>query len=382
MESSGRFFANPTKPLLTIDPNQVLLASLDRITTYNPLVHTCSTGWTFHGFYSDPTSIAYLFYRLSLLFSDLEFKRQALIDWAQAYLDLSIRLQKKPPDPSNCGIANEGLAYMALSAVMMQDASIAQNICDYEKPLNDGPRSKECSNEWLYGRAGYLYFLRLCRTVFKDWRTAAVLDTAIDKTIRRIICVPQPWTWYGKEYFGAAHGTIGTICQIVLSRPFMAPQIRNLLSGLLDEQYESGNFPSSAGSDSDKLVQFCHGGPGFLISLRSLAPHFPELRKKIEGVIKKAADDTWERGLLTKKPCLCHGIASNALALDCDEGEEKFMHFLSFMSTESMEKMDWMRDAGRDDEFVGLYTGEGGRAWAWGVAVKKGDRVCIGYNDI
>ncbi|KAI0150070.1 hypothetical protein F4776DRAFT_190942 [Hypoxylon sp. NC0597] len=382
MSSPNRYFINPTEPLRTADANEELLASLDRITTYNPPVHTCSTGWTFQGFYSGPTSIAYLFYRLSQIFPHLEFKQQSLLDWAEAYLALGARLKRKTPDSSHCGIANETLAHLALTALMHRDTSLVRHIYSFEAFLNT--ESEEGSNEWLYGRAGYLYILRLCRTIFEDTNTSSstftTLENAIQKTVNRILTAPQPWTWHGKQYFGAAHGTIGILCQVVLSRPSLAPELQNLLSSLLDWQLDSGNFPSSAGSTSDRLVQFCHGGPGFNISLKSLMPYFPELRPKIEDVMKSAANDIWRRGLLTKQPCLCHGIAGNALALDGDE--ERFMHFVSFMSSESLEKAGWMREAGRDDEFVGLYTGEAGRAWTWGVAASKGPKTCIGYNDL
>ena len=66
-----RFIDNVDEPLRTVDANQEFLASLGRITTDFPPVHTCSTGWKFEGFYNGPTSIAYLFYRLSHVFPDI-----------------------------------------------------------------------------------------------------------------------------------------------------------------------------------------------------------------------------------------------------------------------------------------------------------------------
>lgn len=385
---SDRYFPNPSRPPRTADPKRELLASLERITTYNPPVHTCSTGWMFQGFYSGPTSIAYLFYRLSQILPDLEFKQQSLSDWAEAYLALGARRQKKTPDPSHCGIANETLAHLALSAVIQRDASLVRQLCSFAATLNIG--HEDGSNEWLYGRAGYLYFLRLCRSVFASSRTdassssnssiAAALNTAISNTVARILSSPQPWTWHGKAYLGAAHGTIGIITQVVLSQPSAAPALQDLLAGLLAEhQLPSGNFRSSVGSESDRLVQFCHGGPGFGVSLASLAPFFPALRTQIEAVVEKIREDVWRRGVLTKVPCLCHGVAGNALTFGEDE---RFAYFLSLMSTEEMEERGWMRGAGRDDEFVGLYTGEAGRAWVWGVAADGGKRVYIGYNDL
>ncbi|KAI0843932.1 hypothetical protein F5Y00DRAFT_249913 [Daldinia vernicosa] len=385
MSSSTRFFSNPSTPLRTVDASAELEASLDRITTHHPPVHTCSTGWSFQGFYGGPTSIAYLFFKLSRIFPRKAHKQQSLFDWAEAYLALGARLEKNTPDPDHCGIASETLAHLALSAVMRGDGGLAKQLCAFEGLINGNEVGG--SDEWMYGRAGYLYFLRLCRTAFGagvgEDSTAALLDATISNTVSRILSAPRPWSWHGKEYFGAAHGAIGIICQLVLSQPGIAPELEGVLSDLLATQLPSGNFPSSAGSESDRLVQFCHGGPGFVISLCSLGPHFPALKRRIRRAVELAVADTWERGLLVKEPCLCHGIAGNALALATGgAGEEKFEHFLAFMDTESMEKVGWMRRAGRDDSFAGLYTGEAGRAWVWGVKASRGMKVCIGYNDL
>lgn len=36
---------------------------------------------------------------------------------------------------------------------------------------------------------------------------------------------------------------------------------------LIESKYPSGNFISSIGSKTDKLVQWCHGSPGFVYVL-------------------------------------------------------------------------------------------------------------------
>ncbi|OAG38795.1 hypothetical protein AYO21_06990 [Fonsecaea monophora] len=382
MSSSSRHFPND-KSLShhACYAYQELLASLTRINTHNPPVQTCSTGWTFHGLYYGPTSVAYLFYRLSQFYPDLTFKGQSLLDWAQAYLDLGAQSarRREAVDSSHCGIGNEVLAQLAIRAAMEEDPSLAQELCAYESVIN----GTGGSDEWLYGRAGYLYFLRLARSGFGEEgsRVRDLLEATIDKTVRRILSSKQPWTWHGKAYLGAAHGAFGILCQLVVSSPRCAQPVEHLLSSLLDTQLPSGNFPSSLPPGSDRLVQFCHGGPGVVLALRSLRPHFPNLQGKIDSAIKAAQEDIWERGLLTKHPCLCHGIAGNSLALDDDA---QFRHFLACMSTEALEgDFGWLKDAGRDDQLVALYTGEAGRAWAWAVADKGlGEKTCIGFNDI
>lgn len=394
MAHHHRFFTNPREPLNTVDARQELLACLDRINTYSAPVHTCSTGWSFHGLYTGPTSIAYLFHRLSEIYPDLEFKQQPLSEWAQEYLNLGSRISKASPKPTHCGIADEVLAHLSVSAVMQRDLSLIKKLCTFE-PVVNSPQD-DGSNEWLYGRAGYLYMLRLCRTVTQEdpaSPTAALLESVIDKTVARILAAPRPWTWHGKHYLGAAHGAIGIICQVVLSRPAAAPELEDSLLEVLDAQRESGSLPSSLPSGSDRLVQFCHGSPGLALSLRSVAPHFPALRDRIAHAAARARADVWARGVLRKDPCLCHGVAGNALAFgggDDDDGEgddqdgddHRFAVLLSCAATESMEKLGMLKTRGRSDEFSSLFTGEAGRAWLWAVADRGLPRTCIGYNDV
>ncbi|KAI1188191.1 hypothetical protein F5B17DRAFT_452023 [Nemania serpens] len=378
MATPNRYFENPTTSLRTADAHNELLASLERLTKLYPPVHTCSTGWEFSGLYSGPTSIAFLFYRLSQIYPDLEFGHQSLDQWAQAYLQLGARTQGRAPTPSHCGIGDETVAHLALDAVITEDPNLARQLCLYAEAINSP--TNEGANEWLYGRSGYLYLLRLCQQVFtKDSHseTAARLERTIKSTVNRMLAVPQPWIWYGDQYLGAAHGYISIITQIVLSLPSAAPRLQTLVRQLLDLQYPSGNFPSSLPAGSDRLVQFCHGGPGSVISLRTLLPHFPEISDVIEKAISEAQSDVWRRGLLTKEPCLCHGIAGNALAFDEDD---KFIHFLSFMTSESIEGLEG--ESSRDNDGAGLYTGEAGRAWCWAVADRGLPKTCIGYNDI
>ncbi|KAL6246057.1 hypothetical protein RBB50_007210 [Rhinocladiella similis] len=377
MSLGNRYHKNDVKPSRRADAHQELNDCLTRINAYNPPVQTCSTGWSFSGLYHGPTSVAYLFLRLSQYYPDLTFKGQSLLDWAEAYLALGAS-HSKGIDPSHCGIANETLAQLAIRVVIDQDPSLVQQLCSYQTIINGAGGS----DEWLYGRAGYLYLLRLAGSSFGTGSSPAKLVQAtIQKTIQRILATRQPWTWHGKAYIGSAHGSFGILCQIMLSDPSVADSLEQILSQLLDLQYPSGNFPSSLARSSDKLVQFCHGGPGAVLSLRPLRPHFLHLREKIDSAIVAAQRDTWERGILVKDPCLCHGIAGNALALD---DVDEFQHFVTYMSSDSLESQGWLKEAGRGDEFVGLFTGEAGRAWTWAVA-EKFDELggkCIGFNDL
>jgi Lanthionine synthetase C-like protein len=115
---------------------------------------------------------------------------------------------------------------------------------------------------------------------------------------------------------------------------------------------------------------------------------------RIDDAISKAQPDLLDRGLLTKTPCLCHGIPTNALAIVSDE---KMLEYHSYMSTANLEgelgqQLDWTSEAGHSDDYAGLFTGEAGRAWVWAlVDTKKTEsgqgrfdigRTVIGFDDV
>ena len=221
------------------------------------------------------------------------------------------------------------MALTAMDAITQGDVKCVEDLCKFASVQLD-PRA---GNEWLYGRAGYLYFLRIVKAQFiGDAEATKLIDNTADSIIRAIMNCARPWTWHGSAYLGAAHGTIGIVTQIVLTNPAWAPELAPELEAFLAYQYDSGNWPSSLPPGQDRLVQVCHGAPGVIISLQSIKQYFPELRDKIDATIAKGKVCIKERGLLTKEPSLCHGISGNALALDSPD----FEHFLSFSEWRSM----------------------------------------------
>jgi hypothetical protein len=125
-------------------------------------------------------------------------------------------------------------------------------------------------------------------------------------------------------------------------------------------------------------VQVCHGAPGIVISLLAVRPHFPRLHERIDRAVARGQRAVKERGLLTKEPCLCHGISGNALAL---EGRD-FENFLSYTTGGEMRALEKEGLMERSDDPSGLWTGEAGRAWVWAVADKGLDKRLLGYNDV
>ncbi|MBE7181347.1 MAG: LanC-like protein, partial [Terriglobus roseus] len=234
-------------------------------------------------------------------------------------------------------------------------------------------------DEWLYGRAGYLYLLRMVKRAFAgDANIVELVEDTADEVIEAIMDSSRPWKWHGKAYVGAVHGAIGIITQIVLTDPSWAPKLEGDLAALLSYQYDGGNWPSAIPPGKDRLVQVCHGAPGVILSLLSVQQHFPKLRDRIERCVRKGRECVRERGLLTKEPCLCHGISGNALAL---EGAD-FEHFLSYTTGHEIKSLDKDGMMEKSDDPASLWTGEAGRAWAWAIADKGLEHSLLAYNDI
>ncbi|KAF2498455.1 hypothetical protein BU16DRAFT_294973 [Lophium mytilinum] len=367
-----RYFRNDAA-LSRRDPYKQLKASLNRLITDYPPHHIPPGG----GLYGGPISIAYLFYALHRLYPELELDDYPLNTWSAAYIEQAQANMKEYPGPTvdKCGVSDDVMALLALYAVSAKDSETVKELCAFAAVTTD----EDASNEWLYGRAGYLYLLRLARGAFKeDKATLELIDDTSDEVIYAIMESPRPWKWDGKAYFGAGHGSIGIITQIVLTDPGMAPKLEADLGALISYQYESGNFPSSIPPGRDRHVQFCHGAPGVVASLESIKKYFPALKERIDKVVKKGRACILERGLLTKEPCLCHGISGNALALE----DKEFEHFLTYTTGGEMKSMERDGMMEKSEDPSSLWCGEAGRAWAWAVADKGLEKRFLGYNDI
>lgn len=367
-----RYFKNDSE-LSKRDPHKQLLASLNRLVQDHP-PHRIPPGG---GLYYGPISVAFLFFALHKIYPDLLLDDFPLNTWSAAYIEQAQTNIKEysGPSPSKCGISDDIMALLALYAATAKDSETVKELCNFAAVATE----EDASNEWLHGRAGFLYLLRLVRESFKDDKeTLDQIDDTTDEVIETIMESPRPWKWHGKAYLGAAHGAIGIITQIVLTDPSWAPKLEAELGALLSYQYESGNFPSSIPPGRDRLVQFCHGAPGVVASLVSIKRYFPNLADRFDKAIARGRECIWERGLLTKEPCLCHGITGNALAL---EGKE-FEHFLTYTTGHEIKSMGKDGMLQKSDDPSSLWCGEAGRAWAWAVADKGLEKRYLGYNDV
>ncbi|CEL97459.1 unnamed protein product [Vitrella brassicaformis CCMP3155] len=217
----------------------------------------------------------------------------------------------------------------------------------------------EC--EFLYGRAGYVYALHWTQRQIEqhDERNADIdsffsqggwarvkIDILRQILIEGLSCanrlagngidlggLPLAYEWHGKCYLGAAHGLAGILQVLLLCRSDL-PHINlqtsghdasvtpmSLISRCLNvlssspHMFPGGNVSSSVGSTHDRLVQWCHGAPGFLPVYVQAMEVFPSERERFARVALQMGEAVWQRGLLRKGVGLCHGIAGNAFAL-------------------------------------------------------------------
>ncbi|KAL2194708.1 hypothetical protein P885DRAFT_42426 [Corynascus similis CBS 632.67] len=349
-----------------------------------------------HGLWSGPTGVAYLLLCASARRgSELTVRGRPVADWAHAYLapgsrGHGLRLGSR----GCCGIADEKLAYEAVRLCAAASAAgggdglrddvrrfVRDCVADILLATGD-----EYPDEMLYGRAGALYLLRMVRTWVGEASKGAI-DPAIAELSNTILNRGTQWRWHGKRYLGAVHGDIGIVTQLVLTSPELAGRLQPVVERLLGMQLPDGNWPSSEESSSRSggkgLVQFCHGAPGFVLSLTALRPHFPALRDRIDSAISNGRECIRMQGLLKKEPSLCHGIFGNALALAPGPERERFLAVATPESVARMKCTDPAvfepADYGRAYAATTSYAPSA--AWAWLVWRDEEPRM-LGYNDV
>ena len=72
---------------------------------------------------------------------------------------------------------------------------------------------------------------------------------------------PLMYEWHGTKYWGAAHGLAG-IMHVLMDmelKPDEVEDVKGTLRYMIKNRFPSGNYPSSEGSESDRLVHWCHG---------------------------------------------------------------------------------------------------------------------------
>ncbi|CZR62195.1 uncharacterized protein PAC_12092 [Phialocephala subalpina] len=357
MSTKSRYFPNNSSTLSKVqDPRAELIHCLTAIVNGAPPQKPWSG--KFLGLYSGPTSIAYLFLHLTKTHPDLIIEGKNGKEWCEAYLDCGSD-EIAIDEGKRMGIKNGYLAWRSVKAALTKDINMVQEMLDGVNKLHESIGEGE--NELFDGRAGTLALLRVVR--FWVPEAKGTVDEVMKMLIRHII-THRPCTWYdGSEFLGSAHGVVGTVLQVVLSDRSFAGELEGALEEVLDQQQEDGNwYIKMEKSDKGGYVQWCHGSPGVVIGLVRMRHCFPGLKDRLDSAIEKGRKNVWEKGVLIKEPCLCHGISGNMLALEGDQRE----HLMSFATRERVQ--EGIKDGSvveANDDRYGLLFGEPGRAWAW-----------------
>ncbi|TXG67066.1 hypothetical protein EZV62_008341 [Acer yangbiense] len=174
----------------------------------------------------------------------------------------------------------------ALGAVLAKHAGDERLLNHYLTQFKEIKLTSDLPNELLYGRVGFLWACAfLNKHIGKDTiSTTLMVKAVVDEIIkagRRLAnkgrC-PLMYEWHGKKYWGAAHGLAG-IMHVLMDmelKPDEVKDVKGTLRYMIKNHFPGGNFPSSEGSESDRLVHWCHGAPRITLTLVKAAQVFSD----------------------------------------------------------------------------------------------------------
>ncbi|XP_035681798.1 lanC-like protein 2 [Branchiostoma floridae] len=278
-----------------------------------------------YSIYTGSTGIALLYLHLAQVFKDGardDFLKKAL-EWVQP----GLKHLKRKRLTFLCGdagpLAVGAVIYHRMGLKEAQEGCLSKLQALSPDALN---LKSDLPDEVLYGRAGYLYALMFVRKNIGDH---AVEEKLVDKVVQVIVTSgqalsrqeqsssPLKYVWHGKHYVGAAHGMAGIYYQLMqtpsaAAKASLPGLVKPSVDYLRKLQFPSGNYPSSLGNTSDRLVHWCHGAPGAIHMLMMAYQVFQDGAYLEEA--KRCADVIWQRGLLKKGYGICHGAAGNGYA--------------------------------------------------------------------
>ncbi|KAK2183154.1 hypothetical protein NP493_322g01013 [Ridgeia piscesae] len=299
-----------------------------------------STDPSDYSIYTGSTGIALLHFHLSNIFDHDENPRY--LKRALSYVEHPLRHLKRKKATFLCGDAGP----LALAAVLYHRIG-HQDKCEdclnrlFSRHKDVSSDHVDLPDEFLFGRVGYLFALLFVqRHLGKEY----VNPDLISEVFRTIISsgkklaqrerseCPLMYAWHDKEYLGAAHGLVGIFYTLMLVEdPVYKNVLRELVKPSIDWlmtlRYQSGNYPSSIGSTTDKLVHWCHGAPGWVHMFAQAYKTFGDV-KYLEAA-RGCGEVVWRRGLLRKGYGICHGVAGNAytfLTVYRLTGDEKYLY--------------------------------------------------------
>lgn len=200
------------------------------------------------------------------------------------------------------------------------DPASADRLAELIRGNRDNP-----TREALWGAPGTMFAALFMHELTGDERWAALFRDSAD-------ALWASWTWdethgawmweqdlYGSRvrYLGAGHGWVGNLAPLWRGQALLSPDQRaqlreRTLQGLESLAIVDGdvaNWPAMLRDTRRVLVQWCHGAPGFITSLRHA--DMPELLP----LLLRGAELIVRAGPLVKGVGLCHGTDGNGAAL-------------------------------------------------------------------
>jgi hypothetical protein len=280
-------------------------ADRDRITT--PLYFgACGVFWALH--YLDTVGVV----RLSRSYHD-EFDR--LLERNRTWLG---RFAKR----ERASFLMGDTPIRLLSFGVTQTASAERDLAELIAGNIDHP-----ARELMWGSPGTLLaalFLHEC-TGSEQWAelfrsTAANLWNQLERS-PRYRCSYWTQELHGRRctYLDAVHGFVATALPLIRGRHLLGAEAwaaweRSIVDTVRQTADRVGPHVNwrpeleDRGDRRKRLLQFCHGAPGFVVCLAGL----PDM--ELDDLLLAAGDTVWAAGPLAKGSNLCHGTGGNGYA--------------------------------------------------------------------
>jgi hypothetical protein len=289
-------------------------------------------------------------------------------DWGAVALTLPERYRAEPDFPDKGVVPSlwMGEAGILLVAHTLRPAA-------WQEPqLLDAVRGNAANPtlEFNWGSPGTMLAAAVMfeRTHDERWR-AAWLDSA-DRLWREWRDDLWEQDLYGQRthILGPAHGFAGNVYVLgrgdLLDDGRRAELERRAVETLARYVLRSGGLaqwrPSLEPSRVPRRTQWCHGAPGIVASLASLAPENDELTE----LLVAGGELTWLAGPLRKGAGLCHGTAGNGYAflkLFARTGDEVWLHRARAFAMHAIEQVEQATVAHGRGRHT-LWTGDPGTA--------------------
>jgi hypothetical protein len=184
------------------------------------------------------------------------------------------------------------------------------------------------ARELMWGSPGSLLAAAMMQRRTGDERWALLFRRIAARLREQLQWVPAQachlWTQdlYGRRsrYLDAVHGFVATASALIQGRHLLGANdwaewqrcIEQTIANTAWREDGMASWPVEADEPADRpqkrLMQFCHGAPGFVICLA----HLPGTA--LDALLLEAGEATWAAGPLAKGSNLCHGTGGNGYA--------------------------------------------------------------------